>query len=197
MLELDTGETDIETADEANVQTESDLSHPVEQSSENFVSSEAELPDDIHYDALTCIMGTQRDQQQMKSATFLLKLREICNASERTVHEVVDGCKDLFANSFSSVKASVKESMGKYDMTMSAIEELDQILSDVPNPFEGLETIHLQDKFFKNHFQLLVRISIHNIIYCMCACAHMRVCDCVCVCMYMWELYFLYMHACV
>ena len=66
---------------------------------------------DIQYD-VRHILGTSKAHQQKEADTFLLKLKEVCNASDHMVGEVMDGCQGLLAHSLSTVKASVRDVLG-------------------------------------------------------------------------------------
>ena len=79
------------------------------------------------------ILGITANQQEQEATKFLLKLKEVCNVSQRPVSEVIEGCNRLFGNSFSIVKASVKDILGKAGICMSTIEGLDAFFS-LPRP---------------------------------------------------------------
>ena len=51
-------------------------------------------PEELQYDVWN-LLGVDQDRQQRESATFLLKLKEVCNVSERTVSEVITGYQGL------------------------------------------------------------------------------------------------------
>lgn len=103
------------------------------------------------------LLGVDEDQQQKEAATFLLKLKEVCNVSERTVTEVITGCRNLYTHSLAVVKASVKESLGNAGICFSDIEGLNEAFTHVPDVFQGLDTTYMQEKYFKDNFNLLVR----------------------------------------
>ena len=87
------------------------------------------------------------------SANFL---KEVCNVSERTVAEVITGSRSLFTHSLGVVKASVKSTLGNAGICFSNIEGLDEVFMNVPDVFEGLETTYKQEKYFRDHFNLMV-----------------------------------------
>lgn len=112
-------------------------------------------PQEIQYDVWH-LRGVDKDQQQRRAAKFVLKLKEVCNVSERTVGEVVTGYRSLLSHSIATVKASVKDSLGGAGLMISDIQGLEEAFSDTPDVFQGLETTYLQEKYFKDHFNLLV-----------------------------------------
>lgn len=54
------------------------------------------------------------------------------------------------------VKASVKSTLGNAGICFSNIDGLDEVLMNVPDVFEGLETTYMQEKYFRDHFNLMV-----------------------------------------
>ena len=116
-----------------------------------------ELPEDLQYD-IWHLLGVDQQQEQREAAKFLLKLKEICRVSEHTVNEVVTGYRRLFAHSLRIVKASVKDSLGNAGVNMSDINGLEEAFADVPDVFKGLHTSYLQEKYFRDHFNLHVSI---------------------------------------
>ena len=113
-------------------------------------------PEDLQYD-IGHLLGVNKEQQQKEAATFLLKLKEVCNVSERTIGDIITGCRSLVANSLAVVKASVKDSLGNAGMSISDIDGLNEAFTNVPDVFQGLETTYMQDKYFRDHFNFLVR----------------------------------------
>jgi len=101
--------------------------------------------------------GRERQQQQKESAKFILKLREIRGISQVAVTDVVEGCQSLFQNTLVRVKEGVRDRLSHAGINYLDIEELDSAI-DLPDPFEALNTIHLQDKYFKEHFNYLVSV---------------------------------------
>ena len=118
-----------------------------------------ELPEDIQYD-IWHLLGVDQQQEQKEAAKFLLKLKEICRVSERTVNEVVTGYRHLFAHSLRILKARVKDSLGNAGVNMSDTDGLEEAFADVPDVFQGLHTSYLQEKYFRDHFNL--RVSSYN-----------------------------------
>ena len=118
-------------------------------------------PEEIQYDVWH-LLGVDRDKQTKETAAFLLKLKEICNVSERTIGEVIAGYRGLLTKSLSVAKASVKDVLGNADICMSDVNGLDHVFTSIPDVFEGLDTTYKQEKYFKDHFHLLVRIYKYN-----------------------------------
>ena len=103
------------------------------------------------------LLGMDKDQQQKEAATFLLKLKEVCNVSDRTVSEVIAGYQVLLKNSLVVTKASVKDTLGNAGVCVADIAGLDEAFANVQDVFQGLETTSLQGKYFRDRFNLVVR----------------------------------------
>ena len=101
--------------------------------------------------------GINQEQQQKESAKFILKLREIRGISKVAVIDVVEGCQSLFQNTLARVKEGVKDKLSRFGINYSDVDELDTAI-DLPDPFEALNTIYLQETYFKEHFNYLVCI---------------------------------------
>lgn len=63
-------------------------------------------PDEIQY-TIWHNLGTDSLHPQREAAKFLLKLKEVRHVSERTIGDVITGCKFLLSDSLSVVKASL------------------------------------------------------------------------------------------
>ena len=126
-----------------------------------------QLPFDSHNSlqyAIRTLLGTDEAFQREQAAQFLLKLREVFNVSNRTVVVIMDAFKNLLANSVATITASIEESLAASGVDVSA--DLQEILKHRPNPFNGIETIFLQDAFFKKNFPIPVRTPLRYT--CMC-----------------------------
>lgn len=120
-----------------------------------------DLPEEIQYD-IWHLLGVERQHEQREAAKFLLKLKKICRVSERTVGEVISSYRHLFDYSLRVVKANVKDSLGQVVVRISDISGLEESFNDVPDVFEGLHTSYLQEKYFRDHFNLHVSLFVQN-----------------------------------
>ena len=117
--------------------------------------------DSLQYTVRT-LLGTDKAFQKEQAAQFLLRLREVCNVSNCTVVAIMDAFKNLLASSVATITASIEESLANSGIEISA--DLQEVLNHSPNPFDSLESIYLQNTFFKNHFPIPVRIPIVHIL---------------------------------
>ena len=118
-------------------------------------------PEELQYDVWH-LLGVDQEQQQRESATFLLKLKEVCNVSERTISEVITGYQGLLTNTLAVVKASVKDTLGNAGVCVADIAGLDEAFTNVQDVFQGLETTYLQEKYFRDRFNMVVRSIPQN-----------------------------------
>lgn len=118
---------------------------------------------DIEY-----LIGSDVDQVWRSSALFLLKLKEHRRVSQVAVNDVVEGCKALYSQTVSRVQAGVRARLAESGVDPKSIEGLDDVFVDVIDPFDGLETCHLQEKYFREKLGLIVSYFTnytHNKVY--------------------------------
>ena len=115
--------------------------------------------DSLQY-AVRTLLGTDEAFQREQAAEFLLKLREVCNVSNRAVVVIMDAFRNLLASSVATITSSIEESLANSGIDIST--DLQEIMNHSPNPFDGLETIYLQDAFFKKNFPVPVSTPLRN-----------------------------------
>lgn len=95
-------------------------------------------------------------QQQKRSALFLLNLKEVKGLSQSAVNSVVGGCQELFQHSVGRIQAGVSERLSRQGIDFSDVPDLDDFFRAVVDPFSGIQTTYLQEKFYHDHFQCIV-----------------------------------------
>lgn len=100
------------------------------------------------------LLGISQEQQKRTAASFLLKLREVCRVSEKSIGDIIDGTTHLFNQAFMVSKAEISDMLSYDGVDASKIQSI-----QLPNPFAELDTIYKQDKFFKEGFNYLVCVS--------------------------------------
>ena len=100
------------------------------------------------------LLGISQEQQKRTAASFLLKLREVCRVSEKSIGDIIDGTTHLFNQAFMVSKAEISDTLGCDGIDVSKMQSV-----QLPNPFAELNTIYKQDKFFKECFNYLVSVS--------------------------------------
>ena len=86
-------------------------------------------------------------ERQKENAAFLLKLSEARRLSQVAVADVIDGCRRICAQSLEKAREKLYE---------SGIETDNDIFSDVGDPFEGIHTPYLLEKFVSDHLNYVV-----------------------------------------
>ena len=100
------------------------------------------------------LLGISQEQQKKTAASFLLKLREVCRVSERSIGDIIDGTTHLFNQAFMVSRVEMSDMLSCNGADPSSIKSV-----QLSNPFADLETIYKQDKFFKDSFNYLVSVS--------------------------------------
>ena len=103
-------------------------------------------------------MGLDVEQIRRSSALFLLKLKEQRRTSQVTIDDIVEGCRGLFTQTIDRVQAGVRAKLAELGLDPDTIEGLDDIFKNVTDPFEGIETCHLQEKYLRETLGLIVSL---------------------------------------
>lgn len=115
------------------------------------------------------MIGSDAEQVRRSSALFLLKLKEQRRISQVAIVDIVDGCTSLFYQTIARVQAGVNAKLAESGVDPDSILALDGAFGDVTNPFQGLKTCHLQEKYFRDTLGLIVSIScMHMLMYMQC-----------------------------
>lgn len=101
-------------------------------------------------------MGTDAEEVRHSSALFLLKLKELRRTSQVAIDEVVESSRGLFLRTMERVQAGVRAKLAESGVDPISIKGLNNAFSDVADPFEGIETCHLQEKYFREKLGLIV-----------------------------------------
>ena len=56
------------------------------------------------------------------------------------------------------MKVIVKRKLLEAGVTNAVIEDIDDAISEYPDPISGIRTAYLQEKFFKDHFHYVVSL---------------------------------------
>ena len=110
-----------------------------------------ELQHDVHQ-----LLGIDSLEQLKKSSLFLLQLKEERLISQAAINDVVKGCKAVFEHTLGRVKAGVKYKLSQSGIDPCGIQDLEDVFSAVNDPFHGLETAYLQDKFISENLGCIV-----------------------------------------
>lgn len=127
----------------------SNESAPLQSSVDNVGAMEESIMEEL---SLHKIVDSSLERKR-KSCLFLMQLKEERMLTQVAIDDVVGGCKDLVSHALHSVRSQVSR------VPPQNATEIYDILEEVSNPFEGLETAYLQDKFILKEMECIVRIT--------------------------------------
>lgn len=145
-------ENDVDNFPHGAVGNDDNFPHDADDHS-MIAAAEPEPQRDITYDVWH-LLGISAEERKKSAAAFLLKLREICRVSEKSVIEIMEGSFSLFNEAFMTSKAEISALVCLAGANTSQIDGFHSM--QLPNPFVGLETIYKQDRYFKQHFNYVV-----------------------------------------
>ena len=111
------------------------------------------LPDDRENSQST------RYEHMKQMALFVLKTKEIRKVSQSALDGLINDFTLILQQSICSLKADVNRCLSANGVSISMFDGLDEVFEDSSklNPFNQLESKFLQEKFFREHLDLLVR----------------------------------------
>ena len=103
------------------------------------------------------LVGRDDEVQRRSSALFILKLKEARRVSQVVVDDVVEELSGLFEHSFERLKAGISSTLATAGVDVEYLgNHLDNVFSEVSQPFANLETRYKQEKYFREHLGLVV-----------------------------------------
>ena len=93
----------------------------------------------------------ERMERLKTNAGLLLRLTEGRHLSQVALSDVITGCRRICQETLSHVREGVLSAL-KSGNTAA----LKESLSTVPDPFEGIDSVYLREKFYKEHLNYLV-----------------------------------------
>ena len=100
-----------------------------------------------------------------------MKLSEGQQLSQVAMDDVIEGCREVFKQTLCIVKEKVVGALSDVGINVFSVPGLDNILSKIPDPFHGLETPYMCEKFNKQQMNYVVR-SIHAVGHDLVNCYH-------------------------
>lgn len=102
---------------------------------------------------LSCLLGLDSQKQKQDSALFVMRMREIHKLPQVAIDDIITNCQSIFENTSKYLHAAVRLKLAE---GVNDPLGVDEVFGRMTNPFAGLETKHLQDKFITDKFQVLV-----------------------------------------
>ena len=111
--------------------------------------------------------STDSDLCAPYAAKFLLQLREGRQISQVAVSDVIDGCKALCKKTADKMKNTFQLSLAAADIALEDVPGMTDIFAQDPDPFRGVETNYLYEKFCIEHLGCVVSACEHSpILHC-------------------------------
>lgn len=106
--------------------------------------------------APTAVSSTRHDEPEAnfleQNAKFILSLTE---GKQVAVKEVIEGCRDICRRSMAQVKQNLEMALSM-STDDSLAEQIQLTMDNISDPFSGIDTAYLREKFYKDHFGYLV-----------------------------------------
>ena len=110
------------------------------------------------------ILGIDISEQQKKSALFILYLKEVKGLSETAIQSVIAGYENMLHYSVSRIAAGVYERLSLNGVDVQQLR-LGDCFDCVSDPFDGLKTVHMQEKYYSETLGSIV--SYYQLYYAM------------------------------
>ena len=110
-------------------------------------------------------------EQKKKTSLFLLQMKEERLLTQAAINDIVIGCREVFEHTVSRLRAGVNQKLAQSGFDPSSIDGLENVFTEASDPFTGLETVYLQDKFISQELGCIVSLHAHN---------NMHVYNCTC-----------------
>ena len=100
------------------------------------------------------------------NAEFIMKLSEGRQLSQVAVDDIIQGCREI-CKQMCTVKVNVVRVLSDAGIDAFSIPGLEDNLSKIPDPFVGLETPYMREKFYKQRMNYVVSCTyyIHGKCY--------------------------------
>lgn len=102
------------------------------------------------------LLGMDAENQRKTSALYLMKLKEIHRLSQTAIDDIVEGSQTVFNHVIHRLHAGVRSKLAEIGVDET---KLDEVFSDISDPFKDLETKHKQEKCFREDFKLVVSLK--------------------------------------
>lgn len=140
-------------------------------SGDNFIL--ADTPDYELQELTKNSQEQDRQALQKENAAFLLRLSEEKRVSQVAIDDIVRTCRKICQQTATLVLRNVSDAL--QEEGIAASEQINVALISVPDPFEGIDSAYLLEKFCRDNFDYVVSVCNQCIIV---AITHMHS-DCV------------------
>lgn len=113
------------------------------------------LPESMSFD-VNELLHRDGYEQKKRSCLFLLKLKEERMLTQAALNDVVAGSREVFQHTVCRLKAGVNHAFAQHGIDLTCVEEVDGVFDEASDPFSGLETAYLQEKFIAQELGCIV-----------------------------------------
>lgn len=145
---LAVGSSVIEPQNQAVVEN-STAEFSLEDFSSEQANTEGEGCSSVYEDFDFCCL-----ERKKKSCLLLMQLKEERMLTQAAINDVVQGCQNVVSYALSSVRSKVNHLSSQFHT--EEIEEVKAAITDVFDPFAGLETSYLQETFIRKEMGCIV-----------------------------------------
>ena len=124
-----------------------------------MIETDSIITSDLQHD-VDHLLQNDLFEQRKKSSLYLLQIKEERMISQAAINDVVKGCQEVFEHTVGRIKAGVKHKLSCSGRDPMEISGLDELFESVTDPFSGLETSYLQDKFVLEEVGCIVSVEI-------------------------------------
>ena len=119
-----------------------------------------QLPSNCQSMASVCVANISPNSAMHRNvALYLLKLKEVHHLSQSAIDCVVAQTKSLLQQQMSLLRDSVNMELQQVSTQDDIQKRTDNAFQDMNDPFEHLSSAYMQEKYFREIFQLVVSIT--------------------------------------
>lgn len=100
------------------------------------------------------------DRRQRSNAEFLMMLSEGRYVSQQAICDVIAGCRKICQQIVCEVKEGVVSTLADAAIDISAIPGLMDTFTTITDPFDGIDSQYLREKFYSEHMNYVVSSSV-------------------------------------
>ena len=103
-------------------------------------------------------MGEDHEMLRRSAALFLLKLKDEHKISQKAVDDIVFHSKSFLDDVVARIKVGVHSRLASAGISYDKVAELDDVFTQVRDPFDDIDTCYKQEKYFIENLGLIVSI---------------------------------------
>ena len=99
-------------------------------------------------------------QCQKSNADFLMTLSEGRQLSQQALSDVIGGCRKICQQTVRRVMERTSKALADVGIDISAIPGLPDTFLTLPDPFEGIDSPYLRERYYSEHMNYMVSVCI-------------------------------------